>query len=564
MSKRSWHGFKRFWTVIRLFLSIFWAFYSLKYKRLWHSQTWVEEARAELARTQARNFRETAVDLGGLLIKLGQFFSTRVDILPQASIEELSSLQDEVQAVPFEDLKSLAEQEFAQPLANVFASISDEPLASASLGQVHLGKLSSGETVAIKIQRPGIEDLVSIDLKAVGRVIQVVKKLTDWERFIDLDAIYKEFSSTLWDELNYQQEGKNAEKIAGNNADDDDLIIPRIYWQYTTRRVLTMEYIDGIKVTNLDEMSRLAIDRQALAAKLLQVYVKQVLIDGFFHADPHPGNLFVSPQGKLIMIDFGMVGQIPPDLRDTLIDMVFAMVNRDFQKVVEYLKLIGFIRYDADEHVIVRAVSLFLEQTLGNTKELSQTDINAILEDLESLLYEQPFQVPANFTFLGRALGTLYGICVNIYPEISFLDVARPYIDQIAPKQDSILKIIKEKGKIFSTSLIEIPPLAEKVLRKADLGDLSLKVSIPEIPEAIQNNTRAGRAIAWALVFGFTLFTSAYLKVNQEVLLAKYCLLLSGISLGLLLNSIRAIQNTPRVLRHPQMIPRRKRRGGKG
>jgi len=473
-------------------------------------------------------------------------------------------LQDEVKSVPFTQLRDLAESEFAAPLDHVFESIAEQPLASASLGQVHLGRLSTGETVAVKIQRPGIEDLVATDLKAVGRIVQLIRRFTNWERFIDLEAIYKEFSETLWDELDYLKEGKNAETISANNQDDQDLIIPRIYWQYTTRRVLTMEYIEGIKVTDLDGMARQGINRQVLASRLLQVYIKQVLIDGFFHADPHPGNLFVSSDGKLIMIDFGMVGRIPADQRDTLIEMVFAMVNRDFPKVVEYLKIVGFIRYDAEERLIIRAVSLFLEQALGNRQELSQKDLNAILKDLEVLLYEQPFQVPANFTFLGRALGTLYGICVKLDPDISFLDVARPYIDQISPKEKSLWKIVREKGPLWGFSLLEIPLLAEKVLRKADIGELTLRIPFDDIKEEIIHNSRSNRGIAWMLAFGFTLLTSAYLKINQESRLSLYSLAASILFLIISALSFRRRTRAPRrIIRHPQVIPRWKRNDGK-
>ena len=282
------------------------------------------------------------------------------------------------------------------------------------------------------------------------------------------------------------------------------------------------------------------------------------------NTDPHPGNLFVSSDGKLIMIDFGMVGRIPADQRDTLIEMVFAMVNRDFPKVVEYLKIVGFIRYDAEERLIIRAVSLFLEQALGNRQELSQKDLNAILKDLEVLLYEQPFQVPANFTFLGRALGTLYGICVKLDPDISFLDVARPYIDQISPKEKSLWKIVREKGPLWGFSLIEIPLLAEKVLRKADIGELTLRIPLDDIKEEIIHNSRSNRGIAWMLAFGFTLLTSAYLKINQESRLSLYSLAASILFLIISALSFRRRTRAPRrIIRHPQVIPRWKRNDGK-
>jgi predicted unusual protein kinase regulating ubiquinone biosynthesis (AarF/ABC1/UbiB family) len=563
MKNQSWRGFKRFWTVVFLFVKIFWSFYSLRFKKLWHATDWLEAQKAALYVSQARLFRETAVDLGGLLIKLGQFFSTRVDILPPSSINELSTLQDEVKPVPFDQLIEVARQEFSKPLHEVFLGIDNIPRASASLGQVHRWQLHSGETVAIKIQRPGIEELVAIDLKAVGRVIALIKRFTDWERFVDLDAIYREFSDTLWAELNYIQEGHNAERIAENSKDDPDLIVPEIYWEYTTRRVLTMEYLDGVKVTDFAEMDAQGIDRQQIAGKLLQVYVKQILIDGFFHADPHPGNLFARPGNKLVMIDFGMMGSIPPDVRDTLVEMVFALVNRDFARVVEYLTLIGFIRPEANQQVLIRAMSLFLEQSLGKTKELSQTDLNVILKDLEVLLYEQPFQVPANFTFLGRALGTLYGICVKLYPDISFIDVGRPYLEQIAPEKESLFKIVKDKAGALGLALVEIPPLAEKVLRQAEIGELTVNIPMQTLTEQMASNTRSLNGVSWMLGFGFTALAASYLKVNGETGWALGSVLLSLVFLLAFILSRREPKGSRRMLRHPEIVPRKKRRGGK-
>lgn len=555
MKAQSRHGWKRFWIVLNLFLGIFWTFYSLKFKKFWHTDEWIQKKKQELYRSQARRFKETAVGLGGLLIKLGQFFSTRVDILPPSSIEELSSLQDEVQPVQFDRLKTLAEKEYAAPLEGVFAYIEQAPLASASLGQVHLAGLHNGQTVAVKIQRPDIDKLVAIDLKAIGRVVSLLKIFTDWEKFIDLDAIYLEFSETLQAELNYLQEGRNAETIAGNNREDQDLIIPRIIWEYTTDRVLTMEYVEGIKITDLAAIEAAGIDAKHLADRLLQIYIKQVLIDGFYHADPHPGNLFVRPDGKIIMVDFGMVGQIPADTRDLLVDMVFSMVNRDYDRVVEYLTQIGFIRPGSDRRVLGRAVSIFLEQTLGKAQDFSSNDLFTVLDDLEKLLYENPFQIPANFTFLGRALGTLYGICIKLSPGISFLDVARPYVNQVAPGKDNMWKIIKDKGNALGSALLEIPPLAEKVLRLAERGDLELKMPLRGLQEEINSNTRSVRMVVWSVAFGFTLLTAAYLQVNRQTCEARICLALAVLFLIAIIMSSRR-PRTRRVLRHPDVIPR--------
>jgi predicted unusual protein kinase regulating ubiquinone biosynthesis (AarF/ABC1/UbiB family) len=553
ISRRS--GMLRFFIVIKLFVDIFWVFYSLKFKRLWHSDSWVEAKRQELYESQARYFREIAVKLGGLFIKLGQFLSTRVDMLPKTSLDELSGLQDEVPAVDFTDIKEVIEAEFERPLEQVFAQFDSEALASASLGQVHRGHLTDGSTVAIKVQRPGIDELVAIDLRAIYQVIKLLKRFTKWEQVIDFDAIFIEFKENVKAELDYIQEGHNAETIARNSQDDPDVIIPKIYWDYTTRRVLTMEYLEGIKVTEHQLMEQYQINRQALAAKLLQIYVKQILIDGFYHADPHPGNLFITPEGKIIMVDFGMTDSITPDLKETLIEMVFALVNRDYDQVTHYLKELGFIRYDYDNQALNRAMSIFLEELVGTSQDLSSFDLQDLLRDLETLLYEQPFQIPANFTFLGRALGTLYGICLDLDPGISFIDVAKPYVDQIAPERSSIFRIAKDRSKLIGNALLDIPPLMQKALIRVERGELNLTHPLQNINNAIEHNTRVTKALVWAIVFGFSLATSAYLFVNGLTRLAICLLIFSSVIFLLLLVTSR--RPTRKKAPHPPVMIKR-------
>lgn len=554
MNLSSWAGLKRFWTVISLFINIFWAFYSLRYKKLWHSQAWLAGKRQELYLTEARRFRQTAVNLGGLLIKLGQFFSTRVDVLPQESIRELTGLQDEVKPVAFQDIRRVAEEEFARPLAEIYALVEEMPLASASLGQVHLGTLTSGESVAIKILRPGIEDLVAIDLRAVGRVIDLLKIFTDWEKSIDMDAIYREFTDTLLSELDYVQEGHNAETIAGNSVEDPDILIPRIYWQYTTQRVLTMEFMGGIKISDYEAIEQAGVSRPAIASLLLKTYVKQILVDGFFHADPHPGNLFVTADGKLVLIDFGMVGTIPPALREILLELVLALLKRDYLQVVGYLKRIGFLRYSADNELVARAVTVLVEEALGAGSDPYSADWGAFLTDLEQLLYEQPFQIPAQFTFLGRALGTLYGLCIGLDPDINFLEVSRPYLKNLGKGESGIGNLLKEKAALLGSALVEIPPLAEKVLRRMERGELSLKLPLAGIEEAIETNTRALRMQTWAWLSGLLIAIAAYLQVNHLYPEARFCLYGSIVTLFLTVRQTRS-QRRSRIRKvQPHMV----------
>lgn len=557
MKYNSWLGLKRFLKVINLFRHIFWAFYSLKIKAIWHAEGWKENRRSELYLSEAQRFRRTAIEMGGLLIKLGQFLSTRVDILPQIITRELAGLQDEVPPVDFEDICRVLTGEFGKPCSEVFSFLDEIPQASASLGQVHQAELPDGQMVAVKILRPGIEKLVDIDLRAMRQVINGLKWLTDWEQWVDFDAIYNEFADTLREELNYLQEGKNAETIARNNGQDTNLIVPRINWEYTRQRVLTMEFMQGMKVTDYARLEAAGVSRPQLARRLLEIYVKQILVDGFFHADPHPGNLFIDPAGNVIMIDFGMVGTINPDLRDTLIKMVVAMVGRDHLQVVYYLKQVGFVRRGADSELLARAVGQFLEQILGSGINLLNDDMGALLEDLEELLYEQPFQIPAKFTFMGRALGTLYGLCIGLDANISFLDAAKPYLKQFMPEEARPWTIIKEKGAAWGNAMVEVPPLLEKVLRRAESGNLELKLPLGKLTEALEQNTQASYAIAWGIAFGAALISSVYLYTHNFMVEARWALLLTGLFFLILLHKSRTLRSR-QVLHHPQGIKKRR------
>ncbi|MDD2510311.1 MAG: AarF/UbiB family protein [Syntrophomonas sp.] len=550
----------RFFRVLFLFLSIFWAFYSLKFKRIWHRRNWHEARKEKLYISEAERFRKTAVKMGGLLIKLGQFFSTRVDMLPQSSIDILTGLQDEVPGVAFAEIKKVAEEEFSCPIEEVFAWVEESSLASASLGQVHRGELPGGQIVAIKILRPGIEELIAIDLRALRQVLNWTMSFTNWESFIDLEAIYQEFEETVLEELDYIREAHNAETIAKNSQDDPELLVPGIFWDYTRRRILTMEFKEGIKINNLVALDQAGVDRQAIARKLLEIYVEQVLVDGFFHADPHPGNLFVTSDGRILMVDYGMVGTVTVELRDQLLEMVFALVKRDYPSVVAYLKEIGFLRFDADNETVTRAVGLFIEHVLGRRKDMSRLDLSSFLEDLEVLLYEQPFQIPANFTFLGRALGTLYGICIALDPQIDFLEVSKPYVDQLAPAKE-IWSLAKEKTTNLFTSLLEIPPLLEKVLLQTERGEIKFKLPLRNLNEKIQENTRAQKMQAWAIVFGFSLISSIYLLVNDFVVLSRYGFVFTALSFLLLLY----LSRPPKVWKppHPPLGNQRRKKKNK-
>lgn len=548
-------GWHRFLVVMGLFAGILWSFYSLRFSRLWHSKGWEERRRQELWEEKARHFRVTSVELGGLLIKLGQFFSTRVDIFPPAVIHELENLQDEVKGVPFADIKEAVRAEFGRPLEEIFTDFDPTAIAAASLGQVHRAVLADGRVLAVKILRPGIERLVKIDLSAVKQVVNLVLRFTDWGELMDLKLIYDEFRDTVYEELDYIQEAHNAEKIAMNSHAFEQLLIPKIYWEYTTKRVLAMEYMPGIKISNYDQLDQAGIDKQKVAQLLIKIYCQQIFVDGFFHADPHPGNLFVTEKGDIVMVDFGMTGSITDELKQQLTELAIAAVKRDHLEVVHWLKKMGFLYEEAEDEQLARAIGVILEGIIGSGLSVPDNEIMDFLADLEVLFYEHPFHIPGNYTFLGKAAGTLYGLCIGLYPTINFLDEIRPYLEMFIGGKKGVFGRIREEATEYINGLLQLPLQSTRVLRRLEEGRLTVKVDMRPLLEAQWQTRQTLNSISLVLLVGVVLFTSAYLLVNGWVLYGRIGL---GASLILFLYYLRGIKRydpDPR-LRHPRFIPR--------
>lgn len=556
---RGWTAFKRSAAIVGLFVRIFLSFYLLRYQKLWHPKGWARKRQTELFVIQARRFRETALSLGGLLIKLGQFFSSRVDLLPRLSLNELEKLQDEVNPAPYEDIKQVVEAEFGLPLAEVFPGFSIIPEASASLGQVHQATLADGRLAAVKVQRPGIEEIINIDLLAIKKVVRLIQLFTDWEKYADFDFLYEDFASTLRAELDYIEEGRNAERIGSNMKKNRHVQVPGIIWEYTRRRVLTMEYMSGIKINDFAAFEKAGINRQLVARHLLRIYVSQVLVDGFFHADPHPGNLFVTEKSDIIMVDFGMVGQIPPQQREMMLDVASQILDRDYGEVVVILKKMGFLAEDVDEELMSRAITAFIDQFINSQPDLTRADLRMLLDDLEEFLYEFPFRMPSNMTFLGRALGTLYGLCLSLDPEINFIQEAEPFLREATRQHISPMQFIGSKLIRLAGTVLGLPLLAERVYKKADEGSIRVRIPMKEINRSLGANTRAIRLLAWSIAFAGAAAVSAYLLVHGHLAAAWVAGGASLLSLVIMAVTGLGLRRLP--VQHPDYLTRRRDSG---
>ena len=391
---------------------------------------WWDQQRGRIGQNQRRRaiqLRQLLTRLGPAYIKIGQALSTRPDLVPPLYLDELTQLQDQLPPFPNQVAYQFIEEELGDRPEQIYAELSPQPIAAASLGQVYKGKLKTGETVAVKVQRPDLRERITVDLYVLRGLAAWVQKTFKQLRS-DLVAILDEFGSRIFEEMDYVNEGHNAERFAQLYGHIPDVYIPQIYWEYTNRRVLTMEWIDGTKLTQVEALRAQGIDARHIIEVGVQCSLRQLLEHGFFHADPHPGNLLATPNGKLAYLDFGMMSEIELYQRYGLIEAVVHMVNRDFEGLAhDYVKL-GFLTPDTDLTPIIPAFSRVFGNALGAS--VAELNIKSITDQLSELMYEYPFRVPAFYALIIRSLVTLEGIAIHIDPNFKVLSAAYPYISK--------------------------------------------------------------------------------------------------------------------------------------
>jgi predicted unusual protein kinase regulating ubiquinone biosynthesis (AarF/ABC1/UbiB family) len=377
---------------------------------------------------RATQIRRMLTKLGPAYIKIGQALSTRPDLVPPQFLEELAQLQDNIPAFSNEIAYQFIEEELGDRPEVIYAEISDLPIAAASLGQVYKGKLWSGETVAIKVQRPGLANSIALDLHVV-RTLAIWAQNNFKQIRSNLVSIVDEFAERIFEEMDYENEGRNAEKFAELYGGMQDIYIPGIYWQYTGRRVLTMEWITGTKLTDLEAVAAQGLNATYLVEVGVQCSLRQLLEHGFFHADPHPGNLLAMPSGKLAYLDFGMMSQVKPYQRYGLVEAIVHLVNRDFDGLGRDFIKLEFLTPDTDLTPIIPAISQVFNSSLGVAgTNIADMDFKSVTDQLSGVMYEFPFQVPAYYALILRSLATLEGIAISVDPDFKVLAKAYPYV----------------------------------------------------------------------------------------------------------------------------------------
>ena len=483
----------------------------------------------------ATRFRKLAIRMGGVMIKVGQFLSARLDVLPREITDELAGLQDEVAPDPFEPIKALIEAEFAMPLEQKFSDFKTVPMASASIGQVYYAHLCVTDTngtpcpaVVVKVQRPHIEEIVAVDLAALRIVGGWLQRYRPIRKHANVPRLLDEFSRALYEEIDYLNEGKNAETFGENFKDDAKVRVPQVIWSHTTRRVLTLEDVGGIKITDYAAIEAAGIDRAAVAKRLLDTYLKQIFEDGFFHADPHPGNLFVQPAAegedsgdwKLTFIDFGMTGTLPENTFLGLREALMAVATQDSHRLTQAYVTLDVLLPGADMELLERAGQRVFERLWGKTteqmKQMHAEEAREFIDEFGDLIYEMPFQAPENLILLGRCVAILSGMCSGLDPKFNIWESVSPYANKLIEVEgggkwklllDEVLKVLKV--------LTALPVKTDALMTRMEQG--RLEVRTPSLTREVERLGRSQRKTAGAVVFAAFLLAGVQLYAAGDV-----------------------------------------------
>ncbi|MDT0115354.1 AarF/UbiB family protein [Microbacterium sp. PRF11] len=486
----------------------------------------------------AQRFHVLAVDLGGLMIKVGQFMSSRLDVLPPSITKQLAGLQDEVPAVSFEQMRARAQAELGMPLERAFASVDERPLAAASLGQAHRAILSdelAAETglsaVVLKIQRPGIDRIVDVDLRALRKVGVWLSKVALVRDRVDMPSLVEEFAVTSLEEIDYLHEAANSERFAADFGGEGGVAVPEVVWERTTRRVLTLQDVTAIKINDVDALRAAGIDPSEVAARFAQVMFDQLFDDGFFHADPHPGNVFVTPLGattdagtpawRFTFIDFGMMGEVPPSLRRGLRRVLIAAASRDGKGLVDGIRDVGVLLPSADtiqlERAMTQLFSRFGGMGFAELQEVDPREFRAFAIEFGDVVRSLPFQLPENFLLIVRAMSLTSGMCSALDPAFNIWDAVEPYAQRLIREEsgNTAQAFVREVGAVAAVTA-RLPRRADNLISRFEDGSVS--VQTPRIERRLRDLERMIRRVVSAVLFTGLLIGGILLQGEQAVL----------------------------------------------
>mgnify|MGYP006269461465 CR=1 FL=1 len=484
----------------------------------------------------------TMLELGPTFIKIGQALSTRADLLPLEYVQELAKLQDKVPAFSPEEAITVVEEELGNSIYTLYRDFERFPIAAASLGQVHKARLHTGEEVVVKVQRPGLQKLFNLDFQSLGKLVRFCRQYMPWTRKYELEAIYDEFFNILYQEIDYIQEGKNSERFGENFKDYPRIIVPKVYWRYTTTKVLTVEYLPGIKVDDRKTLEACDIDIKKINTLGICCYLKQLLLDGFFQADPHPGNMAVTQDGSLIFYDFGMMAEVKSLAKDQMLKTFFAVLRKDTDLVLDSLIAMGLIVPVADMAPVKRLLKFTLDKF--TEKPLDITAFSEMTSELYAMFEQQPFRLPAQMTFILKALTTLDGIARTLDPQYNPVACAQPFVKSLTTSQakgNLVGEFAKQAAGLIKSKLNQ-PSNAEILFRRLEerleRGEIQFRVRSENGDRTLKRINLAVKALIYTCLAGFTLLAGAVLLIGGFLRSAIAAFIFSGLWFLILLFSL--------------------------
>jgi predicted unusual protein kinase regulating ubiquinone biosynthesis (AarF/ABC1/UbiB family) len=450
--------------------------------------------------------------LGPTFIKLGQLLSTRPDVLPPAYIDVLSSLQDDVPAADWADAKQVLEAEVG-PVDDAFAEFDTDPISGASLGQVYKATVN-GDDVAVKVRRPGVEDLVEADLRVIRWSLPILLYFVGDAQAFSLENLADEFAKTIREEMDYEREARMLAEIKSNFAESDEIRIPAVVDSHSGPRVLTMEYLPGTKINDVDALDEKGIDRERVAETLQNAYLQMIIDDGVFHADPHPGNLAVLDDGAIVFYDFGMSGRVNEFVQDKIVEFYVAVANQDIDAILDSLIAIGTLSPEANRDVMGDVMELAIADARG--EDIEQYRVQQIIGQIEDSIYEFPFRLPPNLALVLRVATVVEGVCVTLDPRFDFIETATTYLTEQGYREETVRQYLSDAGDQFQSaaqSLVRVPPKLEDTLDTAQRGNLTVQVELGDDKGVID---KLARRLVSGLVFGFSLLSTAYLYAGGD------------------------------------------------
>lgn len=453
------------------------------------------------AKTIGQRIREVCEKLGPTFVKMGQLASTRPDLIPEGIVLELAKLQDQVPPFPFEEVRHIIEEELGMPPGDIFSEFDEEALAAASIGQVHHAVLLSGEEVAVKIQRPQILAVIETDLEILMDFANLAEHRLEWAARYQLTEVVEEFSRSLRAEMDYSVEGHNAERIAKQFMDEPGIHIPGVYWDYTTKKILTMEYVRGVKLNDFRRLNEHGYSRKNLAERIVKAIIHQILIEGFFHGDPHPGNILVLPGEVVALLDFGMVGRLSPEMKYQFASIVIAMLRQDTDGMLRAVLRMGLVPDDVN----LPQLRLGIEDLRDKYFDvpLSKISLGEAVNDLFKLAFKHRIRIPSDLTLLGKSLLTLEGLVQELDPELSIMDIAHPFGRTLLKQRFNPVNIGEKIWKNFleyGDVLFDLPKQLKGLLNNIRRGEVNVQVRISEAEVFLRKLDRMSNQLSLSLV----------------------------------------------------------------